>query len=74
MRTTISKHAEEMVRERGIDLAWLNMTLQTPDMFQCDQNDLTLIHVWRRIPEFGNRTLRVIYNRTKMPPHIVDPE
>jgi len=40
-------------------------------MFQCDQNDLTLIHVWRRIPEFGNHTLRVIYNLTKMPPHIV---
>jgi hypothetical protein len=71
MNFTLSKHADEMVRERNIDVAWLTITLHTPDIFQFDQDDPTLVHVWRRIPEFDNRFLRVIYNRTKTPPHIV---
>ncbi len=32
---------------------------------------MTLTHALRAIPEFGDRVLRVIYNRTKHPPHIV---
>ncbi len=30
-----------------------------------------LIHALRAIPEFGDRVLRVIYNRTRQPPHVV---
>jgi hypothetical protein len=28
------------------------------------------IHAFRRIPEFGNRVLSVVYNQTKERPHI----
>ncbi|MBB1078019.1 DUF4258 domain-containing protein [Rhodoferax sp. 4810] len=71
MNFTLSQHAEKMVREREINLAWLSATLHAPDISQSDQDDPTLVHVWRRIPEFGNRFLRVIYNHTTTPPHIV---
>ncbi len=59
------------MRERGIDPAWVAATLKEPGAVVPHRQDPTLVHALRRIPEFGNRVLRVIYNQTKQPPHIV---
>ena len=71
MEFTLSKHAEDTMREREISLAWLTITMSAPEATEPHRGDPTLIHALRRIPEFGNRVLRVVYNQTKEPPHIV---
>jgi hypothetical protein len=71
MEFTLSKHAEDTMREREIDLAWLAATMDAPETTKQHPDDPTLIYAFRRIPEFGNRVLRVVYNQTKEPPHIV---
>jgi hypothetical protein len=71
MEFTLSKHAEDTMREREIDFAWLAATMEAPEATELHPDDPTLIYVFRRIPEFGNRVLRVVHNQTRTPPHIV---
>lgn len=71
MEFTLSKHAEDTMRERGIEFAWLAATMDAPDTTAEHPKDPTLRYAFRRIPEFGYRVLRVVYNQTKEPPHIV---
>lgn len=71
MEYTLSQHVQDTMRERKIDPAWLAATMNAPEATEPHREDPTLIHALRRIPEFGNRVLRVIYNQTKTPPHIV---
>ncbi|OZA32605.1 MAG: hypothetical protein B7X82_12565 [Hydrogenophilales bacterium 17-64-65] len=71
MEFTLSKHAEDTMREREIDFAWLVATMEAPEATELHPDDSTLIYAFRRIPEFGNRVLRVVYNQTRTPPHIV---
>ena len=71
MAFTLSKHAEDTMREREISPTWLAMTMKAPEATEPHRDDPTLIHALRRIPDFGNRVLRVVYNQTKVPPHVV---
>ena len=71
MEFTLSKHAQDTMRERGIEFAWLAATMDAPEITELHPEDPTLLYAFRRIPEFGNRVLRVVYNRTKEPPHVV---
>lgn len=71
MEFTLSKHAQDTMRERGIEFAWLAATMGDPDTTEEHPKDPTLRYAFRRIPEFGNRVLRVVYNQTKEPAHIV---
>jgi hypothetical protein len=71
MDYTLSQHAQDTMRERKIDPAWLAAAMSAPEATVQHRDDPTLIHALRCIPEFGNRVLRVIYNQTRTPPHIV---
>ncbi len=71
MEFTLSAHASTTIRERRIQLDWIEATLSAPMQTEVDTDDPQLTHVLRVIPEFGDRVLRVIYNRTKQPPHVV---
>jgi|APIni6443716594_1056825.scaffolds.fasta_scaffold3578550_1 hypothetical protein len=71
MEYTLSTHATTTIRERNIRAEWIAATLSAPAATESDPGDPTLIHALRVIPEFGERVLRVIYNRTKQPPHVV---
>ncbi len=71
MEFTLSKHAEDAMREREIDPAWISAAMNDPELSEPNRDDATLIHVFRRIPEFGDRVLKIIYNQTNNPPHIV---
>ncbi|MDD2742665.1 MAG: DUF4258 domain-containing protein [Rhodocyclaceae bacterium] len=64
MEYTLNTHAAATIRERNIRAEWIAATESDPD-------DPTPIHALRVIPEFGERVLRVIYNQTKQPPHVV---
>lgn len=71
MEFTLSKHAEDTIREREINPEWVYATMSAPENSEQHPEDPTVVFAFRRIPEFGNRVLRVVYNQTKQPPHVV---
>ena len=71
MRFNMTKHAEAVVANRGIKAEWIEAALEVPESTHPDPEDGELQHVLRKIPEFGNRVLRVVFNQTKSPAVIV---
>ena len=71
MDYSLSKHAEDVIREREIRPEWVAETMARPDATQPDPDDPELLHALRPIADFGYRVLRVIFNQTKTPPHVV---
>lgn len=71
MDYTLSKHAEDVIREREIRLEWIRDTLAQPAAVQAHPEDPHLQHALLPIPEFGYRVLRVIFNASRNPPHVV---
>lgn len=56
-------HAEEVMRERGIEPAWVERTLREPEVDEPDPTDSALRRAFRIVPERDGRTLRVVYAR-----------
>jgi hypothetical protein len=71
MNYTLSKHAEDAIREREIRTEWVTETMDQPVATEPDPDDADLRHALRPIPDFGYRVLRVIFNATRNPPHVV---
>ena len=71
MEYTLSEHADITIRERKIDREWIERALTSPGRTAPDRDDPTATHVMIVIPENGNRVLRVIYNHTKNPIHLI---
>ena len=71
MDYTLSKHAEDAIREREIRLEWIAKTMAAPQAIEPDPDDPDLVHALRSIEDFGYRVLRVIFNKTRTPPHVV---
>ncbi len=64
MDFTLSQHADDELQKAGrsqIKLEWIQRTLNNPDYSDRDDRTKT-IRVWKRIPEYENRALRVVYN------------
>ncbi|GBF80848.1 DUF4258 domain-containing protein [Aphanothece sacrum] len=73
MDFVLSKHATDELNKTGrsqILQEWINRALTTPDYSDRD-NRTNTIRVWKRIPEFGNRALRVVYNPNTEPITVV---
>lgn len=58
-------HFGDMLQERGISLEWAERALADPEM--TEKHDDGTTHYIKRIPEFGNRWLRVVVNETEIP-------
>lgn len=71
MEYTLSKHATDTIREREIRLEWVSLALDNPARIESDADDADLTHALQIIPDFGFRVLRVIYNHTRNPVHVV---
>lgn len=71
MEYTLSKHATDAIQEREIKSSWIHETMTLPTVTEEDHDDPELQHVLRRIAEYDDRVLRVIFNKSKNPPHIV---
>jgi hypothetical protein len=71
MDFTLSKHAEDTIREREIRPEWVTETMTQPTTTEADPDDAELRHALRPIAEFGDRVLRVVFNDSKNPPHVV---
>jgi uncharacterized DUF497 family protein len=66
-----SQHASRMIERRDIDRNWIEVTLEDPDLVQPDEDDSSLEHRLRVIPEYGGRVLRVIINTDVEPIRLV---
>jgi hypothetical protein len=71
MDYVLTEHAQDALQKRQIALAWMERALSTPEVTEADRADPDLEHRLARIPEFGNRVLRVIVNGKKTPPIVV---
>jgi len=60
-----SDHFKGMLKERAIDEAWIERVCSEPEKVE-DKPDGTR-HFLRKIPEHGNRWLRVVVNITVDP-------
>jgi hypothetical protein len=63
-RLLFTKHAEDMLVERKIDRAWVVATISDPESIEPDPARPGVLRAFRRIPEHGNRFLRVAYVST----------
>ena len=67
----LSAHAETVIAERSILIAWVEGVLTSPEKTEPDKEDPQLTHALGRIPEHGGRVLRVVYNGVIEPVTIV---
>jgi hypothetical protein len=67
----ISEHAAVVMRERGIDPAWVRRVVANPARAEPDKLDPAAMHALGRLPEFGDRVLRVIYNPSVSPWRVI---
>lgn len=61
---TLTRHAELRLRERRIPFAWVERAARAPLWTEPEPKDPTLERRFAAIPEFGNRTLRVVCAET----------
>jgi hypothetical protein len=63
LRIIFTQHGEEMLQERRLQRSWIELTVLRPEHTEPDPNRPSVVRVFRRIPERGNRWLRVAYER-----------
>jgi uncharacterized protein DUF4258 len=68
---TLTSHAETVLRERGIELTWVDRVLRNPQVTQADRAEVSLRHALGQISERDDRVLRVIYNPSQRPWSVV---
>ncbi len=71
MKFELTKHAQKALGEREIPAEWMERTLSAPELVLPDPDDATMERRFRRIPEFGNRVLRVAVNTAVEPNRVV---
>ena len=64
-----SEHALEMLRERGIQAAWVHLAMEDPQ--KSERMEDGTIHYVRVIEDYGGRHLRVVVNPDVKPRRIV---
>ncbi|MBW7903421.1 MAG: DUF4258 domain-containing protein [Rhodocyclaceae bacterium] len=67
----LTDHAIKRCHRRKILPEWIAATLEHPARTENDDDDPTLVHALRAIPERGFRVLRVIYNETVAPVTVI---
>jgi hypothetical protein len=71
IRYRLTAHAATVIAEREIDPDWVRRVLSGPDWTETDQSDPSLTHALGRIAERDHRVLRVVYNASVDPLHVV---
>ena len=61
IRITFTQHAEVAMRERKINLSWVQRAIHTPDWTEADPTQAGAIRAFVRLPEYDNRVCRVVY-------------
>jgi Domain of unknown function (DUF4258) len=60
-RIKFTRHAQEMLAERRLERAWVELTITKPESVVPDPNRPNLVRAFRRVPERGGLWLRVVY-------------
>ena len=71
MTYSTTRHAADVIARRAIDSAWISLAITSPTRSEKDPIDPSLTHHLRRIPDFGNRVLRVIFDANVVPPRVI---
>ena len=71
MPLDLTRYARDMLSERGIDEAWVERAVESPEVVERDRVDAVLEHCLRRIPENAGRVLRVVADRSVSPVRVV---
>ena len=70
-RYELTRHAKDVMRARGISVGWMEKAFFHPAMVQSDSRNPLLERRFGKIPEFGDRVLRVVVNMEFVPPRIL---
>lgn len=57
---TFTRHAEDVISERGLKREWVEEAAQNPDWIAVDEGQPNATRRFRSIAEFGGRILRVV--------------
>ena len=60
-RISLTRHAADMLVERGIERQWVDRTVNEPDAIEPDPERGNVFRAFRSIPERQGRVLRVVY-------------
>jgi len=71
MNYHLTEHARDAMNKRKLNLEWIERALHTPDRIEPDPIQPTLERRFIRIPEFGNRVLRVVVAADANPVRII---
>ena len=66
-----TRHAVDVMQERLIPKEWVELAVTVPDLRAPDPNDPQVERFFRRIPERGDRVLRVAVNTNVAPWRVV---
>lgn len=67
----LSEHARHQVRERNIQVSWIDETLSIPARLLSLADSHGNTHYLKQISDFGDRWLRVIVNPNVEPKRVV---
>ncbi len=71
MNYELTGHAREVLQERQISIEWLEQAFTAPELTLADPKEAGVERRYRKIPQFGNRVLRVVVNTAVAPPRVV---
>lgn len=71
MKYELTQHAQKVMEERNISIEWMEKTLFQPELVLPDTEDNMVERYFRKIPEFGERVLRVAVNTRVEPARVV---
>jgi Domain of unknown function (DUF4258) len=71
MKFELTKHAKQALAERDIPLEWVERAFSQPQLRLPDPDDTEVERRYRKIPEYGNRVLRVAVNIAVEPNRVV---
>jgi hypothetical protein len=67
----LTLHARNVLHERHIAVEWMERVIADPALIEPSATDLTVESRFAKIPEHGNRVLRVVMNKTVVPQRVV---
>jgi hypothetical protein len=57
----LTRHAREVIAERGLEQDWIERVLRNPVVVEADPSDPKVMRAYGPVPERGGRMLRVVY-------------
>ncbi len=71
MNYELTQHARDVLQERKIPVEWMERVLTRPALVEPSATDTTAESRLAKIPEHGDRVLRVVVNPTVVPERVV---